>query len=127
MSNFQSLRRYAKADKRFISVSHYDITSATMTLSHNYPLSTHPCQALTNIELLLNALASTDMQVGEWVNVMGYVDFPSDTKGRPHCEAGPTTSHVQAVMLWPARSLKIGEYERALDERRQVDTRLRLR
>ena len=32
--------------------------------------------------------------------------------------------YVQAIMLWSAGSLKLGEYERTVEERKEVEARL---
>lgn len=86
---------------------------------------------------MLETLKSTDTSVGEWVNVIGYVTDPEARSG--DCELktaskngnGPSTDspmmvHVQAVMLWSAGAIRLGEYEKTLSERREVERRLAL-
>ena len=86
-----------------------------------------------DVSLLLEGLKRDDTQVGAWVNVIGYVEGISREKiGAEHrmmdIEKGRHASHhnemirvkVKAIMLWSAGALKIGEYERALEERLQV-------
>ena len=87
-----------------------------------------------DVSLLLEGLKREDIQVGAWVNVIGYVEgISSDKIGSEHRlmdrEKGRHASHhdemirvkVKAVMLWSAGALKTGEYERALEERLQVN------
>lgn len=84
-----------------------------------------------DVTLLLETLAGTDTQVGEWLNVIGYViaagDGPSagtagregGARGRDDA-GGKVLVRIQAILLWSAGSVKIGEYERALTERQRV-------
>lgn len=95
------------------------------------------------MELLLDSLKSTDTQVGEWVNVTGYVQHAKiipakiqngDVDGNQKHTAtlgsndeGRTSKqiinevHVQAVMLWSAGSVRLGEYEKALESRKIME------
>lgn len=94
-----------------------------------------------NVDLLLDNLKSTDTQVGEWVNVTGYVQHTSKIpteisscnisgnqeltaalhKKARNAEQTGTEVFVQAVMLWSAEKVKLDEYEKALDSRRIVE------
>lgn len=75
----------------------------------------------------------TDTQVGEWVNVVGYVTAGGDSSSRTRDEEGGKEVdgrrrvfvNVQAIMLWSAGSVRIGEYERVLAERQRLDKELR--
>lgn len=117
----------------------YDVKTGVLALQHAYPPPPHRATvALVDVTLLLETLAGTDTQVGEWVNVIGYVFAAGDDasragaagggggrdrdrgKGRDD-EGGRVSSvRVQAIMLWSAGSVKIGEYERVLAERQRV-------
>lgn len=85
-----------------------------------------------DVNLLLSTLKSTDTQVGEWVNVIGYIaelaalDSRTERKARVEVLRRETVC-VQAVMLWSAGAIKLGEYERVLQERKEVGKRLRIR
>lgn len=77
--------------------------------------------ALVDVNLLLSTLTATDTQRGEWVNVMGYVEdrilgFKGGT-GDP----GGVGIRVQAILLWSAGRVKLGEYERILAEKQKKD------
>lgn len=82
-----------------------------------------------DVNLLLSTLKPTDTQVGEWVNVMGYVTSqPVLARPNRKPDSGAprqATVAVQAVLLWSAGSIKLGEYERILTERKELEKRLR--
>lgn len=114
----------------------YDVKRGVLALQHACPPPPHRATvALVDVTLLLETLAGTDTQVGEWVNVIGYVAAPGDkgsraggAKGggetgrgrRDDAEGRGYSVRVQAIMLWSAGSVKIEEYERALAERQRV-------
>ena len=100
---------------RFLGcVTHYALSSGTLTLQHAYPTSTvEKVVALVDVNLLLAGLKREDMQLGAWVNVMGYVEKVIGVKGEGEC----VKVRVKAVMLWSAGGVKVGEYERILEQR----------
>ena len=108
------------------SVSDYHVDTATLTLQHRYPASAAVAAAV-NIDLTLSTLKVTDTQVGEWVNIMGYITDGTQSKGVESRKEGNDLGlivSVQAIILWSAGSIKLGEYERTLDERKEVEIRL---
>lgn len=60
-----------------------------------------------NIELVLETIQSGVTQVGQWVNVVGYI-----VEG----EGSESLVHVQALLLWSTGPLDIGRYEKSLQE-----------
>ena len=111
---------------RFLGcVTHYTLRTAILELQHAYPPppSHKSVLALVDVNLLLETLKREDTQVGAWVNVVGYVEGVLEegkTKKKDVEEGrdeGPTYVRVQAIMLWSAGGVKIGEYERALEGR----------
>ncbi|KAI9813311.1 MAG: hypothetical protein M1827_004253 [Pycnora praestabilis] len=132
---------------RFLGcVTSYTILTATLTLHHAYPPSPtlsppkRPSAAYVNLHLLLSTLKTTDTAVGEWVNIIGYITAPrapSPQKARlplhktirnqhetdREIEQHPTV-HIQALMLWSAGAINLGDYERHLSERQEVEKRL---
>lgn len=112
------------------SVAKYITSNASLLLQHNYPAvpaSSSPV-ASVDVNLLLSTLKPTDTHVGEWVNVMGYVTSQSvcgSRAERPSEASKRATVSVQAIMLWSAGSIKLGDYERILAERKEVEKRLR--
>lgn len=91
-----------------------------------------------DVRLLLESLKATDTCIGEWLNVVGYVtDRKSSSsvnkgsrleikqKGQKGIAANDVvTVRVQAVILWSAGAVRLGDYERILNERKEVERRL---
>ena len=106
--------------------------------------------AVVDVNLLLATLQTTDTQVGEWVNVVGYIEGKrtrstgrrggggggggGEEEGEEEEERGGGGGggvgggsggggvigvKVQAMMLWSAESVNLGEYEHALVERQK--------
>ncbi|KAL8906779.1 MAG: hypothetical protein Q9207_001834 [Kuettlingeria erythrocarpa] len=133
---------------RFLGcVTKYSTVTGRITLQHAYPspLSTqHSCPtAAVDVNLLLSTLKNTDTQVGEWVNVIGYVqgfvddgDTKEKMKWRPGAAADAGAGlksaekvrqqarimGVQAVMFWSARGVRLSEYEQVVEMRKKTDT-----
>lgn len=132
----------ARGDKvRFLGcVMRYSISTGVLELQHVYQLSpARPTVALVDINVILESLKREDMQVGAWVNVVGYVeDILKDGKREQGQEQGKAILvkqngncareaprammvRVHAVMLWSAGAVKIGEYEKVLEERLKLE------
>lgn len=94
------------------SVIGYDKKSAILSLKHNFPLGSSET-ALVNITLVLPTIKSHETQVGEWVNVIGYIETESS-----HCAGHLKHSRgnvaVQALLLWSSGPLQLDEYEKSL-------------
>lgn len=97
------------------SVTSYATASGLLTLQHQFPKSTE-VQALVDVRLLLEKLTAEQTSVGEWVNVIGYINSPppSSVNTSTKRKRGLSAVHVQALMLWSAGSLDIGRYEMCL-------------
>ncbi|KAL8862678.1 MAG: hypothetical protein Q9178_001176 [Gyalolechia marmorata] len=118
---------------RFLGcVSQYNPSTGTLDLQHAYPASSAANSCVTaavDVNLLLETLKHTDTQVGEWVNVMGYVQGVGKQnggkkgarRGMEHETSQGEIVKVQAVMLWSAGGLKVWEYENALDMRKTME------
>ena len=99
------------------SVSRYNTKSGQLTLQHNYPAGTS-ATVLVDVNLLLETLTSTDTQIGEWVNVMGYVTA-AEQKGQGQAIQA-YVSCIQAILLWSAGAIKIDNYEKFLTEQTKL-------
>jgi hypothetical protein len=73
-----------------------------------------------DVKLLLNNLKPSETDVGEWVNVIGYVMSPQMSIKNPVTGVWPAVS-VQAIVLWPSGPLKLHKYEKCLDQQK-IDT-----
>ena len=116
---------------RFLGcVTQYALSSAILSLEHDYPCShASTTVALVDVNLLLESLKREDTQVGAWVNVIGYVEGVvgdgrvvelGEGNGLSTGGARIVEVKVKAVMLWSAGGVRIGEYEKALEERLSV-------
>lgn len=132
--------------RKINSVKTYDVSKGHLYLEHNYPRPKHgngtgatesACSVPVDINATLETMRSEDLSVGAWLNVLGYVRHqrqvwqsqpPPKQRQRqqepPQNEAGPTITHsvyVDAVMVFPAGSVEIGEYERILKDLQVVE------
>ena len=80
--------------------------------------------ACVDVNLVLENLKREDMQVGAWLNVVGYVEGVGKTESQGRSKDGVMNGgqevmrvKVKAVMLWSAGALDLGKYERALEGR----------
>lgn len=83
-------------------------------LEHNYPPG-NSLAADVDIRLLLNTIKSGETQIGEWVNVIGYIE--KDQPGK-HTKTEPLRVLVQALVLWSTGPLKLQVYERSFDQQK---------
>lgn len=112
----------------------YTISTGRLVLEHNYPRTkSDPPAVSVDINALVESLTSEVLRVGAWVNVVGYVrdaGYPSLSLSAGDGLAGVDKSkmtrpvYVEAVMVFPAGPVALGEYERVLREARNVDRRL---
>jgi len=138
ISDLPSLPQGTKV--RFLGcVTSYTLSTGTLTLQHAYPPPPHPCAVVkVDANLLLENMKSTDTKIGEWVNVIGYIEWgASKAQGAKNLEEGngirkrkPRAEDVvqqgvevkvQAVMLWSAGAIKLGEYEKHLEDRKRIE------
>ncbi|KAF4630777.1 hypothetical protein G7Y89_g7353 [Cudoniella acicularis] len=111
------LRTFPPGSKvRFLGcVTNYSTNAATLTLEHDHPQG-QSLKALVNVKLLLETIKSHETRVGEWVNVIGYIN--PEAKSVLSKEKDGVT--VQALVLWSTGSLDLQGYERSL-ERQNLD------
>ena len=99
------------------SVTSYSTASATLCLEHQCPRGSKD-RALVDVNLLLETLKTENTQVGEWVNVIGYItSSPGGHDASPANHKRTGGVHVQALVLWSAGPLGIDRYEASLEGR----------
>jgi hypothetical protein len=91
------------------SVDQYVVQAATLRLKHNYPTSSQPVVANVDVEHVLERVKRHELDVGTWINVIGYVEQRKE-KG----------VFVQAVALWDAGDVDLEAYGRAVEKRQQT-------
>lgn len=70
---------------------------------------------MVDVTVIVETMKREDLEVGAWVNVVGYVQ-KSRGKG-----TGSVRVLVQAVTVWSAVAVRLGEYEKALAGRLEVE------
>lgn len=116
---------------RFLGcVEEYITSSATLVLKHQYPSSAPPIFAHANIDHVREGVKNTELNVGAWVNVTGYVTpKPVEVtrnilQSKRELKRGPNVVrqvYVQALVLWSAGPVKLDVYERALEQRKLAE------
>ncbi|CDM35104.1 hypothetical protein DTO013E5_3016 [Penicillium roqueforti] len=133
LSDLSSLQADSKV--RFLGcVLYYNIKTGHLILEHNYPRSKiAPSSVSVDINPLLEDLTAEELGVGTWLNIVGYVreseplpppsSFSSDANQpsqRPST-CPPRPVYVEAIMVFPAGAIAIGEYERILCNSQHVE------
>lgn len=111
------------------SVTNYQSQTGILTLEHHYPsTSPTPASVSVDITLLIESIKASYLEVGEWLNVLGYVrERKEKRKGRnqatcsPESQAWNDSIYIEAVVVFPTDAFQIGEYERALQDWIDVD------
>lgn len=78
-------------------------------MKHNYPISRAPSVANVDIEHVMESMKPGQVDVGSWLNVIGYVQ---DKK-----EHG---IFVQAITIWSAGNVELDTYVRAIEKRSEA-------
>ena len=93
----------------------YDVAAAKLTLAHHYPQERQQAAVVfVDITTILESINNHDLQIGAWLNVIGYVQHhPNQAKGK-HMLLTYDASEVQAIMVWNAGAIKVHQYEQAL-------------
>jgi hypothetical protein len=60
-------------------------------------------------------MESHETRIGEWVNVMGYIQAEYQSK-RPVTNESGVQVQVQALVLWSSGPFNLQSYERSLDQ-----------
>ncbi|KAJ5294799.1 hypothetical protein N7508_009620 [Penicillium antarcticum] len=141
LSDLSSLQADSKV--RFLGcVRHYTITTGYLVLEHNYPRSKAEISFVpVDINAVLETLTAEELHVGTWLNVLGYIreslppsySFSSAPGSSQSSDTptGPVTVpsrpvHVEAIMVFPAGAIALGEYERILRNSQDVERMIRV-
>ena len=97
-------------------------------MEHNYPHGKAKEAACVSVDInaVLESVTPEELRVGAWVNVLGYV---RDARYRG-VETGASRSssravYVEAILVFSAGAVNLGEYERIVREGLNVDRRIR--
>lgn len=91
------------------SVEEYVVKTATLRLKHDFPRFSPPKIANVNVEQVLESIKRAEVDVGTWINVIGYVERREE-KG----------IFVQAVTIWDAGNVNLDAYQQAVQRRKEV-------
>lgn len=129
-----------------VSVRQYDVSTGNLILEHNYPRrKTEPEFVSVDINAVLQDVTSEELRVGAWLNVLGYVrdsstptpSFSSSQFSSQQSNAAseamtalvrvsPRPVYIDAVMVFPAGAIALGEYERILRNAQDVERRMHI-
>ncbi|KAL2889957.1 hypothetical protein HOO65_020499 [Ceratocystis lukuohia] len=102
---------------RFLGcVTAYTFETATLTIEHDYPKGNN-VQASVDIQLHVDDLQASAVDIGTWTNVIGYITSIK----RPSKRLGYTSVGVHALAIWPGGSFRLDTYERLVSEPDVVD------
>lgn len=82
-----------------------------------------------DINALLESVTAEVLRVGAWVNVLGYVRdaaYLSRNREDKLAMASEQSVYLEAIMIFSAGPVALGEYERILREAQNVDRRVRM-
>jgi len=110
------------------SVDSYDVRSGILALKHPQPSSTIEIIADVAVDLVLETIGRENMEVGAWVNVMGYVREKSSHAAQSNSKRPSRNAEqdlvkhigVQAIAVWSAGNLDLVAYEDAVRQRQLV-------
>ena len=113
---------------RFLGcIDAYDSRRGVLELLHSYP-STAKTTVVAEIDvnIILETVKREDLELGAWVNVMGYVtehradrSVTKALKGTENVPSEKAIMAIQAIMLWNAGSINLANYEKAVSQRLQ--------
>lgn len=83
------------------------VQKAILRLKHNYPAVKSAAVANVDIVHVLERIKSQEMEVGTWINVIGYVERRKE-KG----------VFVQAIAVWDAGNVDSSAYEKAVEAKK---------
>ncbi|EAL88354.1 conserved hypothetical protein [Aspergillus fumigatus A1163] len=105
-----------------------------LILEHDYPrrrfsttAGTEPASVAVDVNAVLESVTAEELRVGAWVNVVGYVrSWDSDGGDADALRKLRMSSpvYVEAVIVFSAGVIELGEYERVLREALEVVRRI---
>lgn len=105
----------------------YDQQNAQLTLRDQYPATSQRVPtAFANVDSIIETLNHELLEVGAWLNVVGYVIralkaalIRSTLKERASSKDIPTERCINATMIWSAGAVKLDKYKSAAKDYQQ--------
>jgi hypothetical protein len=97
-------------------------------VQHAYPKDVLPVpQVAVDICLVLETVKAEVLESGCWINVIGYVRRPDSSQRKRKRQGSESTTAantvaVQAVLLWNAGAIKVGNYEEIVSQQKEMRT-----
>ncbi|OCT47490.1 hypothetical protein CLCR_03729 [Cladophialophora carrionii] len=104
----------------------YDSARSQILLEHAFPKDISPVPRIwVDITLVLETTESTTLALGTWINVIGYVQAtPRPIRRKSGNRFQRAAQPLQAILIWDAGAVRIGEYENTLEEMMRTKQRL---
>ena len=115
----------AMTDTKLCSVVDYEVSTGSILLEHAFPQQMLPPPTVSvDVQLVLESINAPDLQRCSWLNVIGYVRKSEQRRKRT---SNPNTDDikrapipiVQAINIWSAGAIRVGDYEAALTNQRE--------
>lgn len=136
---------YTNQSHIFYSVRQYNVSDGHLILEHNYSQGKSESNSVSvDMNAVLENITSEELRVGAWLNVLGYVrdaHSPSASFSSSQLDAQSQNSNeatsarlpstvssrpvfIDAVLVYPAGAIVLGEYERILRNVQDVERRM---
>ncbi|GAM91005.1 hypothetical protein ANO11243_090520 [Dothideomycetidae sp. 11243] len=105
----------------------FQIGSDIATFSCKSESARKPSVAIVNLEAVLGTVPSAALDIGSWMNIVGYIaenaDAPSVERpaNRNETKTRNKAPYVQALMGWSAGDIDVVEYENVVRSLRVAD------
>lgn len=113
---------------RFLGcIENFQIGSDIATFSCKSESARKPSVAIVNLEAVLGTVPSAALDIGSWMNIVGYIaenaDAPSVERpaNRNETKTRNKAPYVQALMGWSAGDIDVVEYENVVRSLRVAD------
>ena len=111
------------------SIVQYELAQGRVLLEHAYPKNASPIPRVwADASLVLETTKPSTLAEGVWINIIGYTQAPprpSRKKNAQHLQHADLTASLQAVLIWDAGTVRIGDYEHTLEEQNRVQRQSR--
>lgn len=99
-------------------VHEYAIDRGTLVLKGEYAVNSSPPTVFARIDNVLESVNSELLQVGAWVNIIGYVGpctlIPTTSSKRKNTNKMLSIPTVEVLMIWSAGTVKLTDYQSAV-------------